>query len=175
MAAVTTAPVERYTGDPADAPAFLMRFRAAAQERGYLALYTRRRQMPDELEQGVIDAMPTSSASERQAKARAVQERSTWVELLASAHYFVLRSADAATGLRIEDAVVDGEEHPHKTYNQLVAYLQDDSAPSLGRLACDIVGARAATLPEVPAMLIRQARSTAENAAASGKGGLYHT
>ena len=71
MAAVTTAPVERYTGDPADAPAFLMRFRAAAQERGYLAFYTGRRRLPSRLEQAAIDAMPASNEAGVRAKAEA--------------------------------------------------------------------------------------------------------
>ena len=158
MAAVTGGAVERYSGDPADAPAFLMRFRAAAQERGYLAFYTGRRSLPARLEQAAIDAMPASDEAGVRAKAAAAEARGTWLEEMASAHHFVLRAADAATGLRIEDAVRDGEQRPDKTYRQLLAYLQDDSAPSLGRLACDIVGARASCLAEVPPMLVRQAQ-----------------
>ena len=95
-----TSGLTRYSGDPADADIFLLRFSAASQQLGYSPVYdgTDRHAAPHNNPTAVL-AMPETTWGERTEKRELQAENKKFLKTCVDAYHFVLQSLDEETAL----------------------------------------------------------------------------
>jgi hypothetical protein len=157
----------RYSGDPADADIFLLRFSAASQQLGYSPVYdgTDRHAAPPNNQTAVL-AMPETTWGERSEKRELLAENKKFLKTCVDAYHFVLQSLDEETALAVVNEAPDATDAA-AAYAAMQRILNDRGVITQMHLVVQLLQLKGEDGSD-PLALMRQQAQLATKLAATG-------
>jgi hypothetical protein len=157
----------RYSGDPADADIFLLRFSSTAQQLDFSPVYdgTERHSAPPNNQTAVL-AMPETTWHERTEKRELLAENKKFLKKCVDAYHFVIQSLDTETALAVSNEAPD-ETDPAAAYDAMQRVLNDKGVITQMHLVVQLLQLKAEN-GEDPLALMRQQAQLATKLSATG-------